>query len=58
VFLLKIENIVMANIAAINTKQHGGAKFEKLKLETFVRSVGANLQALIHIINCIWIKKG
>jgi len=48
----------MANIAAINTKQHGGAKFEKLKLETFVRSVGANLQALIHIINCIWIKKG
>jgi len=31
----------MANIAAI--------KHEKLKLETLVRSVGANRQAMIHI---------
>jgi len=31
---------------------------EKLKLETLVRSVGANLQAMIHIINCLRIKKG
>jgi len=35
----------MANIAAINTKQHGGANNEKLKLEILVRSVGENLQA-------------
>ena len=48
----------MAIIAAINTKQHGGANNEKLKLETLVRSVGANLQAIIHIINCLRIKKG
>jgi len=48
----------MANIAAINTKQHGGANNEKIKLETLVRSVGANLQAVIHIINCLRIKKG
>jgi len=49
----------MANIAAINTKQHGGANNEKLNLETVVRSVavGANLQAIIHTINCLWIKK-
>ena len=59
-FLLKIENIVLANIrpTAINSKQHGGAKNEKLKLESLVRSVGANLQAIIHIINCLQIKKG
>jgi len=44
VFLLKIENTVMANIAAINSKQHGGAKSEKHNLETLVRSDGANLQ--------------
>jgi len=37
----------MANIAAINTKLHGGANNEKLKLETHVRSVSANLQAII-----------
>jgi len=48
----------MAIIAAINTKQHGGVNNEKLKLETLVRSVGANLQAIIHIINCLGIKKG
>jgi len=38
----------MPNIVAINTKQHGGANNEKLKLEMLVRSVGANLQAIIH----------
>jgi len=37
----------MANIAAINTKQLGGANNEKLNLETLVRSAGANLQAII-----------
>jgi len=47
----------MTNIAAINTKQHGGANDEKLKLETLVRSVGAKLQAIIHIINCLGNKK-
>ena len=47
----------MANIAAINTKQHGGANNEKLILETLVRSVGANLPAIIHIISCLQIKK-
>jgi len=47
VFLLRDENTVMANIAAINTKLHGGANNEKLKLETHVRSVSANLQAII-----------
>jgi len=35
----------MANIAAINTKQHGGANSEQLKLETLVHSVAANRQA-------------
>ena len=56
-FLLRKENSVIGNIAAINTKQHGGAnnekneKTEKIKLETLVRYVGANHQAIIiHII--------
>jgi len=48
----------MANITAINNKQHGGPNNEKLKLKTLVRSVGANLQAIIHIINCLRIEKG
>jgi len=50
----------MANIAAMNTKQHGGANNEKLKLETLVRYVGVNHQAIIihTIINCLQIKKG
>jgi len=48
----------MSNIAAIDNKQHGRANNEKLKLETLVRSVGANLQATIQIINSLWIKKG
>jgi len=48
----------MANIAAINTKEHRGANNEKIKLETLIRSVGANLQAIIHIIDCLRIKKG
>jgi len=48
----------MANIAAINNKQHVRASNEKLKLETLVRSVGANLQAIIPIINSLRIKKG
>ena len=41
--LQKNENTVMAN------KQCGCEKNEKLKLETLVRSVGANLQTTIHI---------
>jgi len=48
----------MVIIATNNTKQHGRGNNEKLKLETLVRSVGANLQAIIHIINCLRIKKG
>jgi len=32
---------------------HGSENNEKLKLETVVRSVGANLQTTIHIVNCI-----
>ena len=55
--MLRNENSVMANIAAIKTKRHGGAnnekneKTEKLKLEILVRYVGANHQAIIiHII--------
>ena len=48
----------MANIAAINTKQHGGVNNEKLKLETLLHSVAANLQAKIRVINCLRIKKG
>jgi len=36
----------------------GGANTEKHILETLVRSVGANLQAIIHIINYLRIKKG
>ena len=56
-FLLRNKNIAMANTAAINSKQHGGANNEKTKLETLVRSVGANLQAIIHIINCLPFKK-
>jgi len=48
----------MAYIAAIRIEQHGGANNEKLILETLVRSVGANLQAIIHINNCLRIKKG
>jgi len=48
----------MANIAAINSKQHGGVKNEKFKLETLVRSVGTNLQAIIYIIDCVRITKG
>ena len=57
--MLRNENSVMANIAAINTKQHGGANNEKLKLETLVRYVGANHQAIIIdiIINCYGLKK-
>jgi len=58
VYLLRNENTAVANIAAINTKQHGGAKNEKLNLETLVRTAGANLQAIIHIINCLRIKNG
>jgi len=51
---LRNDNTAVANIAAVNTKQqHGGANNEKLKLETLVRSVGANLQSIIHIINCL-----
>jgi len=46
VFLLRNENTAIANVAPINTKQHGGANNEKLQLETLVRSVGANLQAV------------
>jgi len=47
VFLLRDENAVMANIAAISTKLHGGANNnETLKLETLARSVGADLQAI------------
>jgi len=48
----------MAIIAAINNKQYGRANNEKLKLETLVRSVGANLQAIIQIINSLRIKNG
>jgi len=59
VFLLRNENAAMANIAAIHTKQHeGGAKNEKLELETLVPTAGANFQAIIHIINRLRIKKG
>jgi len=58
VFLLTNENTAMANIAAINNKQHGRANNEKLKLETLFRSVGANLQAIIQIISSLRIKKG
>jgi len=36
----------------------GGANNEKLILETLVRPVGANLQAIVHMINCLRIKKG
>ena len=43
----------MANIAAIKNKQYGPAKNDKLKLETLFFSVGANLQAIIQIINCL-----
>ena len=43
----------MANIEAIKIEQHRGANNEKLKLETLVRSVGANLQAIIQIINSL-----
>jgi len=57
-FLLRNENTAMAIIAAINAKQHRGANNEKLTLETLVRSVGAHLQAIIHIINCLRIQKG
>jgi len=53
VFLLGNENTVMANIAAIKNKQYGPAKNDKLKLETLFFSVGANLQAIIQIINCL-----
>ena len=43
--------VLLSMLAAINTKQPGGANNEKLKLETLVRSDGANLQAIIHIKN-------
>jgi len=58
VFLLRNGNTVMANIAAIKIEQHGGANNDKLKLETLVRSAGANLQAIIHISNCLRVKNG
>jgi len=48
----------MANIAAINNKQHRRANNEKLKLDTLLRSVVANLQAIIQIINSLRIEKG
>jgi len=57
VFLLRNEKTAVANIAAIHTKQHGGAKNEILKLKALVRTVGANLQAIIRIIICLRIKK-
>jgi len=47
----------MANIVAINTKQHEVANKKKLTLETLVHSVAANLQAKFHVINCLRIKK-
>jgi len=58
VFLLWNGNSAIANIAAINTKQYRGANNKKLKLETLVHSDGANLQAIIHIINCLQMKIG
>jgi len=48
----------MANIAAINTEQYWGANNEKFILKTLARSVGANLQEMINIINCLRIEKG
>jgi len=38
-------------------KQHGSENNEKLKLERLDRSVGANVQTTIHIINCLRMKK-
>jgi len=58
VFLLRDENTVMANNVAINSKLHGGANDEKLKLETLVRSVGANLQPIISHNQLFTDKKG
>jgi len=39
----------MTNIAAVKTKQHGGANNGKLQVKTLVCSVGANLQANSHL---------
>jgi len=61
VFLLRYENTELTwpiFIAAINTEQHRIANNKKLILEKLVRCVDANLQAIIHIINCLRIKKG
>jgi len=49
--LCKNENNFVAN------KQHGSENSEKLKLETLVRSAGANRQTTDHIINFLRIKK-
>ena len=38
-------------------KRHGSENNEKLKLERLDRSVGANVQTTIHIINCLRMKK-
>jgi len=46
------KNTVMTNTEAIDTEQHGGANNEKIKLQTLVRSFGANLQAIIRMTNC------
>jgi len=51
VCLQRNENTVMAN------KQHSCENNEKLKLETFVRSVGANFQTKISIIIVYELKK-
>jgi len=58
VFLLRDENTVMANIVTINSKLHGGANDEKLKEETLVRSVGANLPPIISHNQLFMDKKG
>jgi len=54
---MEIMSWPLANIAAIKIEQHGGAYNEKLKLNTLVYSVGADLQAIFHISNWLWIKK-
>jgi len=44
----------MANIATMN----GTENKKKLKSETLVHSVGANLKTTIHVISCLRVKKG
>jgi len=43
---------------ALPSDDHGRENNKILKLETLFRSFGANIQTVIHVINCLLVRKG